>query len=241
MAPVVFVVFVELLAVVPRNDDHGVVGKSAFVEGCKYLSYKLVGLVASVAVKIPEGGGVEVIVQFGVVGVWPAGLEGTGTMGVEFKAVWSVVEEEGEEGRVCCLLDEVLCYLCVPFIYGGSRCFDADVFFTGKKYSAKGWIELGGTRIVAESDAFLTADVEDDRCNMVCFCHVPVVGRNGEDEAEDAATGTVAATEVVFVPLVLKGIAVSVWHTFGGEGTGIPRVDEDEQNVVAGRIAVERL
>ena len=40
------------------------------------------------------------------------------------------------------------------------------------------WIELGGTRIVVESDAFLTADVEDDRCDVVCLCHVPVIGRN---------------------------------------------------------------
>ena len=75
MAPIVLFVFVELLCVVARNHDDGVVVEAFLFELRNDFANHLVNLPAAIAVEVEEGCGVGVVVESCVVGVIPRRCE----------------------------------------------------------------------------------------------------------------------------------------------------------------------
>ena len=100
VAPIVLFVFVELLCVVARNHDDGVVVEAFLFELRKDFADHLVNLPAAITIEVEEGCGVGVVAESCVVGVIPRRRELLGQLFGIFKAVGKVVEQERKERRL---------------------------------------------------------------------------------------------------------------------------------------------
>lgn len=84
------------------------------------------------------------------------------------------------------------------------------------------------TKVIALSQEF----VNENGADMVGFERFPVVRWHAEEDAKDTAARSIAATPMMREELVALGIGMEVGHAFGGERTNVPRVNENQDDVV---------
>lgn len=94
MSPVIMMVLIELLTVVARKNDDGVIHQSLLLQGLEDAAQQQVVLIAAVAIHIPERSRIHIVAEFGIVGIRPSRLETLVLVGRKSKAMRQVEEQE---------------------------------------------------------------------------------------------------------------------------------------------------
>ena len=237
VAPKVLFVFVELLCVVARNHDDGVVVEALLFELRKDFANHLVNLPAAITIEVEEGCGVGVVAESCVVGVIPRRRELLGQLFGVFKAVGEVVEQEGKERRLPLecrqLTDEVGGDAAVAVVGCGARCADLQVGNALEYRVGKGRIDERCAAMDAQLIAFGQQFIDENRADMARHKALPIVAGHAEEEAEDRGARAIAAAEMVVIPLTFGGEAIDMGHRFGRQRALVPRVDEEKNDVGA--------
>ena len=94
MSPVIMMVLIELLTVVARKNNDGVIHQSLFLQGLEDAAQQQVILIAAVAIEIPERSRIHLVVELGIVGIRPSRLEMLVLFSWELKAMRQIEEQE---------------------------------------------------------------------------------------------------------------------------------------------------
>ena len=209
VAPKVLFVFVELLCVVARNHDDGIVVEALLFELRNDFANHLVNLPAAITIEVEEGCGVGVVAESCVVGVIPRRRELLGQLFGIFKAVGKVVEQERKERRLPLecrqLTDEVGGDTAVAVVGCGARCADLQVGNALEYRVGKGRIDERCAAMDAQLIAFGQQFIDENRADMARHKAVPIVAGHTEEEAEDRGARAIAAAEMVVIPLTFGG------------------------------------